>query len=152
MKDIKESFPFLAEKSMFQFANTRIPADSYAALRSLYEEHLEANHLGQANLLAQKLSILYGFKGLYLYLPLQLSLLEHEKNIDHEMIGQALIKVLSLLFFIEKNASPDSDNEWINTQKEHCYALFENDNEKREGEREAHILSDEYQKSVSRKP
>lgn len=144
MKNINDSLPFLAQRSMFQLADKKIPDDTFERLQSLYQQYLEQHELGKAKLLAQKLSILYGYKGLYLYLPIQLSLLENEKNHEHELIGQALIQVLSLIFFIEKNASQGVDREWLNTQKQHCFLLCDNDVEKREVLREADTLSDCY--------
>lgn len=138
----EDGLPFLATRTMFWKANQTIQDDSFDNLVKKYQESILQKDLNQAKLIAQKISILYGFKGLYLYVPVQVDLIKIDKN-NHELIGQALIKVLSLIFFIEKHSSVDLKKTVLNAHKETCLALC-HDNEKAEITSEAEHLADLY--------
>ncbi len=142
MTTYEHGLPFLATHTMFWKANQTIQDDSFDNLVKKYQDSLLQMDLEQAKLITQKISILYGLKGLYLYIPVQVDLIKTDKK-NHEVIGQALIKVLSLIFFIEKYASADPEKILLNTHKETCLALCD-DKEKAEITSEAECLANLY--------
>lgn len=144
MTESKRELGFLSKHGMFRDADLRIPDDSFDNLLASYQISIINSDLQKAKLFSQKLSILYGFKGLYLYLPVQLSLIEKDQE-NQEIIDQALIKTLSLIFFIEKSNPSDAPLDTINEQKQKCLEMCQAE-VKDEICYEANILADMYPK------
>lgn len=142
MTTYEHGLPFLATHTMFLKANQTIQDDSFDNLVQKYQDSMLKRDLNQAKLITQKISILYGLEGLYLYVPVQLDLIKTDKK-NHELIGQALIKVLALIFFIEKHSSADPAKILLNAHKETCLALCD-DKEKAEITSEAEHLANLY--------
>jgi hypothetical protein len=98
---LTQAMPFFATPGAFAQADKLIPNQSYQELKMRYEAQNAAGNNAEAILCAEKAVILYGISGIMLYIPVQLKILQEEKN-DGEIIDQALIAVLSILFFAKR--------------------------------------------------
>jgi hypothetical protein len=120
--DLNQELLFLSQFGLFNIAHAQIPNNSFDELKLHYDVCHKTNELDQASLYAQKISILYGLSGLYLYFPVQLSLIQKDKQLG-EIVDQQLIKLLSLILFVEKNLPSNNHIEWITKTKTECLAL-----------------------------
>lgn len=141
MFDKREPLDFLKRMTFFKRAAKTGSTDPYADLMAKYNTAQDDQN--QATNLAQKLSAYYGMAGLYLYIPLKLQALQTAKTVEHEIIGQDLIQLLSLILYMESYAGNDAEKTWVSTQKETCQKLC-NASEKEEVMNEAKDLADYY--------
>lgn len=136
---------FLKQRTLFFRANQKIADAPPATIETLYQDAVAKENWQEARFCAQKLSILQGLKGLYLYIPLQLAILKQNKEDPANIISQDLLKVLSLIYYIEQHlASASPDLEWIATQKQACLALASDETELSELEKDAQRLCSTY--------
>ena len=149
MVDLNQELLFLSQLGLFNIAHAQIPNNSFDELKLHYDVCHKNNDLDQASLFAQKISILYGLSGLYLYFPVQLSLIQRDKHFD-EIVDQQLIKLLSLILFVEKNLPSNNHIEWITKIKTECLALC-NEKVKQEIQSEANDIC-LYLEEISSKP
>jgi hypothetical protein len=126
MPVLDQPLPLLGRLGLFHVAKAYVQDGTYETLKAKFDEHVHEDRLKDALLVAQKISILYGLQGLYLYLPFKLEMLR-EAHAEHDMIAQALIQTLSLILFVETNLGPDerSLHAWTVLQKNACLALCE---------------------------
>lgn len=135
MSDKTLSFPATA----FFMANRKIRENQYEKLLSEYKKCIKENNLDKASLISQKISLLYGLKGLYLYLPLQIKKLQKNKA-NLEVIDNELSKVLALILFAEMHGIED---QLLTAQKQICLELCD-ENSINEVNREAGDLASFY--------
>jgi hypothetical protein len=126
MPALDQPLPLLGRLGLFHVAEAYVKSDTYETLKANFDAYVQEDKLTDALLVAQKISILYGLPGLYLYLPFKLDMLR-EAHAEDEMIAQALIQTLSLILFVETNLEPDksSQHAWTVLQKNTCLALCE---------------------------
>ena len=140
MFDRREPLDFLKRMTFFMRVARSTP-DTYENLVDQFEKVKENQTL--AATVAQKLSAHYGLSGLYLYIPMKLQLLQTAKTVEHEIIGQELLQLLSLVLYMEKFESNSAEEAWINAQKETCENLC-NAGEKTDVLNEARDLANHY--------
>lgn len=143
MPNLNASLEFLSKVGMFYNANRLVKAASFEELHASYLDKLNTENFEQASLIAKKASILYGLKGLYLFVPVELKKIEIDKE-DGEIIDQALMRLLSLILFIEHNATSTQDQDWIKSQKSLCLLMCDSEKKRSDIEIEAEMLSARY--------
>lgn len=146
MNDIRESLPFLKMPGLFFAANRQIPDLPMDDLNEMFNDAMKKSDLNLANRIAEKISILYGINGLMLYFNASY-LLAQENVKSHEIIDQDVIKILSLIFFVEKNLPADFDGKQIDELKEKFTSLCDQ-NSKDEIISEAHDVCEHYTDTV----
>lgn len=120
MFDKREPLDFLKRMTFFRRA-AKAGSDTYDNLFTEYQKVKEDQRL--AIPVTQKLSAYYGLSGLYLYIPLKLEALQIAKTQDHDIIGQELTQLLSLVLYMQKYAASDEEKSWIENQKATCQKL-----------------------------
>ena len=117
MHDLNKSLAFLKISGLFFVANDEIPDLTMDDLNNLYHEAMIKLDFNRARLVAEKISILYGIKGLIPYFNVSFLLAQRNKY-SHEIIDQDVIKVLSLIFFVEKNVPSEFNCTQLDEVKE----------------------------------
>ena len=140
MPNLNASLEFLSKMGLFQSANRQIKDASFEDLHAEFQDKLKNNDLDNASIIAKKISILYGLKGLYLYVPVELSRIKSDKE-KGEIIDQALMQLLSLILFIEHNVTSAHDREWVQLQKSISLSMCDSPQKKDNLEKEAETLS-----------
>lgn len=140
MPSLNTSLDFLSKIGLFQNANRQIKDASFEVLNAVFQSKLKTNDLEHASLIAKKTCILYGLKGLYLYVPVELLKIKRDKD-QGEMIDQALMQLLSLILYIEHNIVSLNDKDWVKTQKSICLGMCDSQQKRNNLEQEAEILS-----------
>ena len=130
MFDEKKPLSFLKRITFFKRASKRLMLDTDTYEHLVEGYHQVENNPEEANAIAQKLSIQYGLAGLYFYIPLKLALLSKEQS--SEIIGQDLIQLLSLIFYMQKYATEPSEQLWVEEQVKTCRTLCDDETEERE--------------------
>lgn len=143
MPNLNASLEFLSKMSLFQNANRQIKDASFDDLHAEFQDKLKRDDLDKASIIAKKISILYGLKGLYLYVPVELSRIKIDKD-QGEIIDQDLMKLLSLILYIEHNVTSAQDKEWAQLQRSISLSLCDSQQKRDILEKEAESLSSSY--------
>ncbi len=124
MYDINKRLEFLKIPGLFFVANNEIPDLALSNLNKMYNDAMIKRDFNLASIVAEKISILYGIKGLMPYFKVNFLLAQENKN-GHEIIDQDVIKVLSLIFFVEKTFLSEIDYKELDEIKEKFISICE---------------------------
>lgn len=104
----------------FFIANKSIKDTDYEILLNKYQEEIQKNNISRAKRISQKICILYGMQGLYLYLPIQVNKIQKDKN-NSEIVYQDLIQVLGLILYAESRGI--INDQFLMQYKQTCLSL-----------------------------
>lgn len=124
MYNIDKGLEFLKIPGLFFVANDVISDLALSNLNEMFNDAMIKQDFNLASLVAEKISILYGVKGLIPYFNVSFLLAQKNKK-SHEIIDQDVIKVLSLIFFVEKNYSSESNYKELDEIKEKFISICE---------------------------
>ncbi len=147
MTDTKKDLGFSKIPGLFFRANHEIPNLPIESLINKYDNAMKKSDYDTANSVAEKICILYGVDGLSLYFNVSILLAQKNKQ-DNEIIDQEIIKVLSLVFFVEKNLPTSFSEEKMASIEKELVAICDASS-KDEIISEAHSLCNYYINTVN---